>query len=100
MITLRDTKKILDSCSRQEAVDWLFKVRAFYNLKHLDAAVFVHYLDRFISLHQLLNGKAWMIQLLSGACLSLAAKMEETEVPMPLSLSDSLFYPLTLPSNS
>ena len=32
------------------------------------------------------KGKAWMIQLLSVACLSLAAKMEETEVPLLLDL--------------
>lgn len=32
------------------------------------------------------QGKAWMIQLLSVACLSLAAKMEETEVPLSLDL--------------
>jgi hypothetical protein len=32
------------------------------------------------------QGKAWMLQLLSVACLSLAAKMEETEVPILLDL--------------
>jgi cyclin D1/2/4 len=30
--------------------------------------------------------KAWMTQLLSVACLSLAAKMEETSVPQSLDL--------------
>jgi cyclin D1/2/4, plant len=32
------------------------------------------------------EGKAWMTQLLSVACLSLAAKMEETAVPQSLDL--------------
>ena len=32
------------------------------------------------------QGKAWMMQLLSVACLSLAAKMEENEVPLSLDL--------------
>jgi hypothetical protein len=32
------------------------------------------------------QGKAWMLQLLSVACISLAAKMEETEVPVLLDL--------------
>ena len=32
------------------------------------------------------EGKAWMTQLLSVACLSLAAKMEETSVPQSIDL--------------
>lgn len=32
------------------------------------------------------KGKAWTTQLLAVACLSLAAKMEETEVPLSLDL--------------
>jgi hypothetical protein len=41
------------------------------------------------------QGKAWMLQLLSVACLSLAAKMEETEVPILLDLqvlSHTIFW--------
>ncbi|KAL5710854.1 hypothetical protein ACHQM5_021367 [Ranunculus cassubicifolius] len=33
-----------------------------------------------------IKGKAWMMQLLAVACLSIAAKMEETEVPLSLDL--------------
>ncbi|THU60040.1 hypothetical protein C4D60_Mb07t08430 [Musa balbisiana] len=40
----------------------------------------------FLSSYDLPQGKAWMTQLLSVACLSLAAKMEETEVPLSLDL--------------
>jgi hypothetical protein len=32
------------------------------------------------------QGKVWMLQLLSVACMSLAAKMEETEVPILVDL--------------
>lgn len=32
------------------------------------------------------KGKAWMMQLLAVACLSLAAKMEETEIPLCVEL--------------
>lgn len=36
-----------------------------------------------ISLHK---GKAWSMQLLAVACLSLAAKLEETQVPLCVDL--------------
>lgn len=32
------------------------------------------------------NGKAWTMQLLAVACLLLAAKMEEIDVPLSLDL--------------
>jgi hypothetical protein len=35
------------------------------------------------------EGKAWITQLLAVACLSLASKMEETFVPLPLDLQVS-----------
>jgi hypothetical protein len=37
-------------------------------------------------------GKAWMIQLLSVSCLSLAVKMEEVEAPLLLDLQVSILY--------
>lgn len=46
-------------------------------------------------LHMLFNeqkDKAWMMQLLSVACLSLASKMEETEVPLILDLQVKLVF--------
>lgn len=91
--------KLLDAGSRQKAISWLYKVRAFYNFSPLTAALSVNYLDRFLSIHQLPMGKAWMMQLLSVACLSLAAKMEEVDVPLLLDLQvapDCLFEPRTI----
>uniref|UniRef100_A0ACD5XTE2 Uncharacterized protein n=1 Tax=Avena sativa TaxID=4498 RepID=A0ACD5XTE2_AVESA len=71
---------------RTDAVDWIWKVHAYYSFGPVTACLAVNYLDRFLSLYHLPEGKAWMTQLLSVACLSLAAKMEETSVPQSLDL--------------
>ncbi|EXB62327.1 hypothetical protein L484_022216 [Morus notabilis] len=39
----------------------------------------VNYLDRFLSSHGMLQPKQWVIKLLSISCVSLAAKMKDTE---------------------
>ncbi|CAN6182581.1 unnamed protein product [Urochloa humidicola] len=76
----------LDLRIRMDAIDWIGKVHAYYDFRPLTACLAVNYLDRFLSLYQLPEDKAWMTQLLSVACLSLAAKMEETYVPSSLDL--------------
>lgn len=76
----------LDMSVRKDAVDWIWKVHAYYSFGPLCAYLSVNYLDRFLSTYELPQGKAWMTQLLAVACLSLAAKMEETEVPLSLDL--------------
>ncbi|CAL9170228.1 cyclin-D4-1 [Musa acuminata AAA Group] len=76
----------LDLAIRTDAIDWILKVHAHYSFGPLSAYLAVNYLDRFLSGYELPQGKAWMTQLLSVACLSLAAKMEETEVPLSLDL--------------
>ncbi|CAL9753182.1 unnamed protein product, partial [Musa acuminata subsp. burmannicoides] len=76
----------LDLSIRRDAIDWILKVHAHYNLGPLSAYLSVNYLDRFLSTYELPEGKGWMTQLLSVACLSLAAKMEETDVPLCLDL--------------
>ncbi|KAG8632848.1 hypothetical protein MANES_18G061100v8 [Manihot esculenta] len=75
----------LDLEARKEAIDWIGKVHAHFGFGPLCAYLSINYLDRFLSAYKL-PGKAWMIQLLAVACLSLAAKMEETEVPHSLDL--------------
>lgn len=77
---------VLDLSIRRDAIDWIWKVHAHYSFGPLTAYLSVNYLDRFLSAYELPQGKAWMTQLLSVACLSLAAKMEETEVPLSLDL--------------
>ncbi|KAF0933099.1 hypothetical protein E2562_013837 [Oryza meyeriana var. granulata] len=71
---------------RRDALDWIWKVIEHYNFAPLTAVLSVNYLDRYLSENELPEGKAWMTQLLAVACLSLAAKMEETFVPLPLDL--------------
>uniref|UniRef100_A0A0D9XEM1 Uncharacterized protein n=1 Tax=Leersia perrieri TaxID=77586 RepID=A0A0D9XEM1_9ORYZ len=76
----------LDLRVRTDAIDWIWKVHSYYSFAPLTACLAVNYLDRFLSLYQLPDGKSWMTQLLAVACLSLAAKMEETNVPQSLDL--------------
>ncbi|XP_057503763.1 cyclin-D4-2-like [Actinidia eriantha] len=76
----------LDLEARREAIDWIDKVHAYFNFGPLCAYLAISYLDRFLSAYELPKGKAWMMQLLAVACISIAAKMEETEVPLCLDL--------------
>lgn len=78
--------RTLDPSVRQDAMCWILKVHAHYNFGPVTAYLAINYLDRFLSCYQLPQGKVWMLQLLSVACLSLAAKMEETDVPLLLDL--------------
>ncbi|XP_074555622.1 cyclin-D3-1-like [Curcuma longa] len=76
----------LDLALRSDAIEWIRKVHAHYNFGPLSAYLSVNYLDRFLSSYQSPTNKAWMTQLVSVACLSLAAKVEEIEVPSSLDL--------------
>ncbi|KAK9270203.1 hypothetical protein L1049_025779 [Liquidambar formosana] len=76
----------LDLGARREVVDWIGKAHAHFSFGPLSAYLSMNYLDRFLCAYELPKGKAWMMQLLAVACLSLAAKMEETEVPLSLDL--------------
>lgn len=76
----------LDVSVRRDAIDWISKVHSYYRFGPMTAYLSINYLDRFFSVYELPKGKAWMTQLLSVACLSLAAKMEETDVPLILDL--------------
>ncbi|CAK9184789.1 unnamed protein product [Ilex paraguariensis] len=72
--------------AREEAVDWIVKAHSRFSFGPLCAYLSINYMDRFLSAYELPRGKAWMMQLLAVACLSLAAKMEETEVPLCIDL--------------
>ncbi|EAZ04741.1 hypothetical protein OsI_26903 [Oryza sativa Indica Group] len=74
-------------CSwRKDAIDWICKVHSYYNFGPLSLYLAVNYLDRFLSSFNLPHDESWMQQLLSVSCLSLATKMEETVVPLPMDL--------------
>ncbi|KAJ4714734.1 cyclin-D5-1-like [Melia azedarach] len=68
-------------CARLDAIEWIFNTRATFGFQHRTAYLSVDYFDRFLSKRCIDDGKLWAIRLLSVACLSLAAKMEECKVP-------------------
>ncbi|KAA8528496.1 hypothetical protein F0562_035851 [Nyssa sinensis] len=72
--------------TRREAVEWMLKVNAHYSFSALTAVLAVNYLDRFLFSFHFQSDKPWMTQLAAVACLSLAAKVEETQVPLLLDL--------------
>ncbi|KAG4933362.1 hypothetical protein JHK87_047364 [Glycine soja] len=86
--------------AREEAINWILKVHAYYSFKPETAYLSVDYFNRFLLSHTLTPDKAWPLQLLSVACLALAAKMEERKVPLLLDLqvieSRFLFKPKTV----
>ncbi|KAK7311697.1 hypothetical protein RJT34_09992 [Clitoria ternatea] len=76
----------LDFGVRMEAIDWIQKVRSHFGFGPLCAYLSINYLDRFLAAYELPRGRAWTMQLLAVACLSLAAKVDETDVPLSLDL--------------
>ncbi|KAJ9670461.1 hypothetical protein PVL29_026786 [Vitis rotundifolia] len=86
--------------ARQDAVNWMLKVHSHYNFRPETAYLSVTYLDRFLCTYDLPQGKEWSLQLLSVACIALAAKMEERSVPLLLDLQVMeprfLFTPMTV----
>ncbi|CAD5336095.1 unnamed protein product [Arabidopsis thaliana] len=82
-------EQILDgflvSC-RKEALDWVLRVKSHYGFTSLTAILAVNYFDRFMTSIKLQTDKPWMSQLVAVASLSLAAKVEEIQVPLLLDL--------------
>ncbi|XP_062006339.1 cyclin-D2-1 [Rosa rugosa] len=76
----------LNLSSRREALDWILKARAHYSFGPLSVCLSMNYWDRFLSVYPLPKDKTWAVQLLAVACLSLASKMEETNVPQTVDL--------------
>ncbi|XP_022752041.1 cyclin-D4-2-like [Durio zibethinus] len=76
----------LDLSVRRGALEWISKACASYRFGPLTLCLSINYLDRFLSVYELARGKTWTVQLLAVACLSVAAKMEETKVPLSVDL--------------
>ncbi|KAH7523725.1 hypothetical protein FEM48_Zijuj06G0042200 [Ziziphus jujuba var. spinosa] len=68
-------------CARLEAITWILKTRAVFGFRFQTAYLSLTYFDRFLSRRSIHNEQLWAIRLLSVACLSLAAKMEELNIP-------------------
>ncbi|XP_019088999.1 PREDICTED: cyclin-D5-1-like [Camelina sativa] len=81
--TEEPTKTSSSSVDRLIAIDWILTTRTRFGFQHQTAYIAISYLDLF--LHKRFIGlqkdESWAIRLLSVACLSLAAKMEERTVP-------------------
>lgn len=96
----RFQSRVLDASAREESVAWILKVQRFYGFQPLTAYLSVNYLDRFIYCRGFPVANGWPLQLLSLACLSLAAKMEEPLVPSILDLqvegAKYIFEPRTI----
>ncbi|KAL6545886.1 hypothetical protein OROGR_009760 [Orobanche gracilis] len=71
--------------SRQDSVNSILQVHAHFGFKPVTAFLSINYMDRFLSSRALPETR-WAFQLLLMACLSLAAKMEESYVPLLLEL--------------
>ncbi|KAL4332609.1 hypothetical protein GQ457_07G024890 [Hibiscus cannabinus] len=67
--------------ARLEAITWILKARATFGFRFQTAYLSMIYFDRFLSRNSIDSEKSWAIHLLSVACLSLAAKMEEIQIP-------------------
>ncbi|CAI9780742.1 unnamed protein product [Fraxinus pennsylvanica] len=71
---------------RKEAIKWILKVTRHYGFTALTAVLAVNYYDRFVTSFCFQKDKPWMSQLAAVTCLSIAAKVEETQVPLLLDL--------------
>ena len=78
--------------ARKEAVEWILKVKSHFGFTHLTAILSIDYLDRFLASFHFQKDKPWMMQLLAVTCLSLAAKVEQTQVPPLLDLQVCFLY--------
>ncbi|XP_015690333.1 cyclin-D5-3 isoform X2 [Oryza brachyantha] len=67
--------------ARAGCVGWIVKANAGFRFSWKTAYVAVTYLDRFLARRRVDRGKEWALHLLSVACLSLAAKVEERRPP-------------------
>lgn len=74
------------AAARKDAVGWILRVHAHYGFRPLTAVLAVNYLDRFILSPRYQRDRPWISQLVAVACLSVAAKVEETQVPLLLDL--------------
>ncbi|XP_011031307.1 PREDICTED: cyclin-D1-1-like isoform X2 [Populus euphratica] len=86
--------------AHQDTLNWMLKVHAYYRFRPETAYLSANYFHCFILSHTLQKGKGWPLQLLAVACLSLAAKLEETRVPSLLDIQTLeprfLFKPSTV----
>lgn len=90
-----NSKHIELACvARGEVVDWMLKVKAHYGFSAVTAVLSINFFDRLmVSSLNFQEDKPWMIHLAAVTCVSLAAKVDEVQVPLLLDLQveDSKF---------
>ncbi|CAA2961278.1 cyclin-D5-1-like isoform X2 [Olea europaea var. sylvestris] len=79
--SLLKSEKSWFKCARLDVIKWILNTRAFFGFHFRTAYLSLIYFDEFFSKRSIDDGKLWAIRLLSVACLSLAAKMEEFKAP-------------------
>ncbi|AES98215.1 putative cyclin [Medicago truncatula] len=71
----------LDLQGRMESIDWMEKAGLYFGFGPLCIYLAIRYMDRFLSVVDMLKERKWSIQLLAFCCLYLAAKIDEVVVP-------------------
>ncbi|XP_038980985.1 putative cyclin-D7-1 [Phoenix dactylifera] len=69
------------STARTKAIRYIILVCSRLGLATGTAFNAVNYLDRFFSMNRPMRWEVWMTELLSVACLSIASKLDEVDVP-------------------
>lgn len=72
--------------ARKHGVQWMLQASAHHCFSVVTSVLAVNYLDRFLASFHFQKGKPWMTHLAAITCLSLAAKVEETRMPLLLHL--------------
>lgn len=92
--TTDDGTLALIEATRHDAVLWISSVSALCGFSALTTVLAVNYFDRFVTSLRFRNDNnkpPWLTQLTAVACLSLAAKTEETHVPLLFDLQVCFF---------
>ncbi|KAI5082157.1 hypothetical protein GOP47_0001900 [Adiantum capillus-veneris] len=88
------------SLVRRRAVQWLVGAQSKFSFTYTTIALAINYFDRYLSKNLSKVWSNWMLELLSTACLSIAAKMDEVVVPSILDLQQGakkhIFHPSTV----
>ncbi|KAL3834250.1 hypothetical protein ACJIZ3_008986 [Penstemon smallii] len=67
--------------TRLDVIKWILDTRARFEFHFRTAYLSLIYFDRYFSRKPINDGELWIVQIISVACLSLATKMEESQVP-------------------
>ncbi|KAG5251198.1 D5-type cyclin [Salix suchowensis] len=79
--------------ARLEAITWILRTRKTFGFHFHTVYLSMIYFDRFISSRSIDRRHSWVVKLISVACISLASKMEEVQVPsLPEFQTDGVIF--------